>query len=217
VGARKRLQRLKSHAIRAFEMFQDFSDNDHLGNLRAIEEYRETKSEIEEKVDSAVDRITDELADRAGRYGGTLPTTSGGLSKVVAALARATLTIEAISGVICEYVAEQIRSIRIQAVCAVLSIVKDTKPHLNIDIIELVFGITKCKDVDIARKHGEDRATVNKRKKAIQRKFGIETEEEKAVADTYRNVRLEQYQAVRIKLEQIRTPIYERSTVSVAA
>jgi hypothetical protein len=182
-------------------MFHPQPSYDPSGDCAAIEKYRQTVDETSQIIDSPLDQITDSIVQRANGYSGPIPTTVRGFAQAMASIARAAITAQAISGMVFRLVEEQLRTIRIQTVTAMLSIIKDAKPHLNIDVIEHVFQLANLKESDIAKKNHESRQVVNKRVKAMQRHFGIETEAQVEVATTYRESRLNQYQAARKKLQ----------------
>lgn len=184
------------------------SKNDHIPSALITESKAKTYSDLEEEIDSPMDKLIDRMVQRANNYREEIPTAGRGFAQAVAAIARATITAEAISGLIFQLVNEQIRTIKIQSVTAILSVIKESKPHLAIDVIEHIFQLANLKESDIARKHKESRQVVNKRVKAMQRHFEIETDSQVEVATTYRESRLNQYQAAREKIQCLRLANY---------
>jgi hypothetical protein len=154
--------------------------------------------------DSTADRMADHVADQAARHSGPIPTDRGALCKVVAAIVKSALTVEAISGLMMQFLAEDIRTIKIKVVQAVLHLVKSEKPHLTIDVIEHVFGFSKKKESDIARDHGIDRQVVSKRVVKMRKAFGLQTARHDETSGTYRDNRLSQYEQARDKIRLIR-------------
>lgn len=186
--------------------------HDFSGDRQSVEQYRQTQSASAQSIDSTVDQWTEHFAEHARGYTGRFPATSEGLAQVVASVAQAALTLEAISGLILGFVNEELRTIRIQTVSAIISLVKTPNPHLTIDIIEHIFGLSKNKESDVARKHGVSRQVINKRTKKIEREFGIESESSQQNSEIYRQDRLERYDLVRQKLQSINA----RSTASTS-
>lgn len=168
------------------------------------ERYQETKQELEATSDSPVDLLIEEIHQRASNYAGREHAYAGeSFAKIVATIARAALTLEAISGIIVHYVEEQTRTIKMDTIRAILSIVKSEKPHLTIDVIEFVFGLSKDSESSIARKHSIDRQVVSKRVVKMRNQFGITPQRKLETAEIYRNNRLEQYERARERIREI--------------
>lgn len=125
-------------------------------------------------------------------------------AKKASSLARLAITVDAISGMMLSYISEQIRTIKIQTISAILSLVKSDRPHLTIDVIELVFGLSKFSESDIARKHGIDRQVVSKRVVKMRNQFSLSTEQKNITSETYRKDRLAQYERAREKMREIK-------------
>lgn len=181
---------------------------DHARDGCDFERYQETKQEAESTIDSTMDELTDAIFNRAKAFSGScgIDAYSGeGFAKIVSTIARAALTIEAISGLILQHINDQLGTVKIQTIRAILSLVKSEKPHLTIDVIEHVFGLSKDKEADIARRYDIDRQVVSKRVVKLRNQFGLTSLRKTETSDIYRRNRLEQYQSARKKLQEIKS------------
>lgn len=156
-------------------------------------------------LDSPVDRFAERITIEAEKCNnGRVSAAMQGFREAISTLARTGRLAHAISGLVSEYVQEQCRVITIQTTGAVLSLLKTPNPHLTIDLIEHVFGLSKEKEADIARKHGESRQVINKAIIKIRRQFGIETPHQKEITSIYSQNKLEHYEQIRSKLQSIK-------------
>lgn len=191
-------------------------DHDYSRDRRSFDAYQQAKQDSEEMLDSPVDRFAENIAEEAEKcQQGRVSTAMQSFREIISALVRTGRLAHAISGLVSEYVEEQCRVITIQTTGAVLSLIKTPNPHLTIDLIEHAFGLSKDKEADIGRRHGESRQVINKAIIKIRRQFGIETEHQKEITSIYSQNKLQHYEKIRSKLQSIKNAT--RPTISPSA
>lgn len=181
-------------------------NDDYLSVERVAEERHKVDEALEDEIDSPVDQVIDQIVKRANDLGERIPRTSRDFAMVVAKIARETLTLKSISGIIFQFIEHEILVIRLQVLRATLSVIQEySNPHMTIDILAFVSGMSSEKEVSIGRRHGVERATISKRAIILKKKLGIHSGQmrKESVCETYRNRELRTIHDARNRLASL--------------